>query len=175
MRGWSIWVPAMHMGARLLILVIKISRDLVSPTRSVNDNRRVPGLECRLGCPVAGAHLRKGTIPSTGVRVLDGSLTCSRDQSVQVAMLNVSALDPMTRRKHSSFHSVYMPRVAIIARRCPSPLEPSRASFRSRQTHVARFRPSPSGMPNQYLGSIVSVVSQARWAARAPTSAVLHS
>lgn len=75
----------------------------------------------------------------------------ARSQSVQSTTSQLSMLSRMIRRCLSICHSAYKCRAAPAALRCAGPTPPCRASCCDRQTQVARFLPSLSGLPNQYL------------------------
>lgn len=57
----------------------------------------------------------------------------------------------------SIFQWEYRSRAAPAARRCAGPTPPFLASSCDLHTHVAKFLPSLSGVPNQYLHLFVSV------------------
>lgn len=54
----------------------------------------------------------------------------------------------------SIFQWEYRSRAAMAARRCAGPTPPFFASSWDLHTHVARFLPSSSGFPNQYLSFV---------------------
>lgn len=82
--------------------------------------------------------------------------TATETRIPQTLHSSISKLDTpsrITRRCWSIFHSAYSSRVAMTARRCSGPTLPFLASSCDRQMHVARFRKSWFGSPNQYLSS----------------------
>ncbi len=70
----------------------------------------------------------------------------------EISQLFKSSL--IKRLRRSIDHSVYILLAAAAARRWAGPIPPSLASSRVLQTHVARFLPWWSGVPNQYLESV---------------------
>jgi hypothetical protein len=71
--------------------------------------------------------------------------------SVQSAISQLCTSSRIVRRCLSIFQNVYRWRAAIPAFRCAGPVPALRASCCDLQTQVARFLPSLSGVPNQYL------------------------
>lgn len=71
--------------------------------------------------------------------------------SIQSTISQLSRLSRMMSRCLSIFHSVYKCRAAPAALRWAGPTPPCLASCWDRHTQVARFLPSLSGVPNQYL------------------------
>ena len=91
-------------------------------------------------------HRLPGLYPMLPIRC-----PCPPVQSTQSTISQLCRSPRMISLCRSIFQWVYRSRAAPAARRCAGPKLPALASWRDLQTHVARFLPSMSGLPNQYL------------------------
>lgn len=74
----------------------------------------------------------------------------------------------------SIFQCEYKDRAAAAALRCPGPFPPFIASSCDLHRQVARFLPSLSGLPNQYLPLLLMRFSYKNSAILTPTSEIHH-
>lgn len=94
----------------------------------------------------------------------------SHSQSIISQFFTSSRMISLCR---SIFQCVYNDRVAAAALRCPGPTPPLVASSCDLHRQVARFLPSLSGCPNQYL-KLVNMLSFMKLGGQIPTSGSLH-